>query len=98
MTARGSNIAQHYRFRVKIVDDEIEPAIAIEISDCESSSGPRVGKRVPRRCTNALKLPLHVAKQQRLLRVTRSPLMRIDLRINMTIYHKKIQPAIVVEI
>src|ERR1700752_5216200 len=98
MTTRRSYIPQHHGLSIEIVDYQIELAIAIEIADCKTSSRPGVGECVSGRRSDALKLSLQVSKQQRLLRVTRSPLMRISRRINMSIHKKQIEPAVVVVI
>src|SRR5215211_1439071 len=90
------NIAQHNRLRVEIIDHQIKSTIAIEVSYRQTSSGPRIRQRASRRRAHSLKLALDVAEKQRLLRVTRPPLMLIDSRINMPVYDKQIQPAIVV--
>src|SRR5215470_15654626 len=89
---------QKNRRAVEIIDHEIETPIAIEIADREPASGPRIRERTSRRRADPLKLAVQIPKQQRLLRVTRAPLMRIDLRVHVTVHHKQIQPAIVVVI
>ncbi len=96
MTICSRNIPQHHRLRVEVIDHEIESTIAIEISDCETSSGPRIRERISGRRADALKLPFHVPEEQRLLRITRTPLMRVRRRVNMTIDDEQIQPTIVV--
>src|SRR6185369_7179916 len=95
-TTRRSHIPQHDRLCIQIVDDEIELAIAIKIADCKTTSRPRVRKRISGRRSHTFKFPLQISKQQRLLRVTRSPLMSISSQINMSIHNKQIEPPIVV--
>src|SRR6185369_11508664 len=95
---RSRDIAQHNRLRIEIIDHEIKPAITVEIADRESTTRPRIRERTARRRADTLKLSLQITKEQRLLRVTRSPLMLISRRINVTIHNKQIKPAIVVEI
>src|ERR1041385_9123590 len=80
MTTRCSNIPQQDRLRVQIIDHEIKSTVSIEISDRQSASGPRIRERITRRRSDSLKLPLHVSEKQRLLRVTRAPLMRFSGR------------------
>src|ERR1043165_4842109 len=96
MSTRRRHVLQHHRLCIEIVNNQIEPAITIKIANRKPTSGPRVRKRIPRRRTHSFKLSLHIAKQQRLLRVTRPPLVLISRGINMSIHNKQIEPAIVV--
>src|SRR5215213_5996363 len=96
MTTRRANVSQHHRLCVEIIDHEIESAIAIEISDCETASGPSIREGISRRRAHALKLSFHVSEKQRLLRITRAPLMRVRRRVNMTVDDEQVQPTIVV--
>src|SRR5215216_224403 len=98
MSARRSNVSQQHRLRVEIIDHQIKPAIAIEVANRQATPGPRIRQRASRRRAYAFELALHVAEEQRLLCVTRSPLMRIGRRINMPVYYKQVEPAVVVVI
>src|SRR6185369_4525501 len=96
MSTRRCDIPQHHRLCIEIVDDEIEFAVTIKISNCKTTSRPRVSQRTAGRRSDTFKLPFLISKQQRLLRVTRSPLVRISSRINMSIHNEQVEPAIVV--
>src|SRR5215467_11335596 len=96
MTTWRSNIPQHDGLGIKIIDHQIKSTITIEISDRETASGPRVRQRISRWRTHTLKLPLHVSEKQRLLCVTRAPLVRVGGRINVTIDDEQIEPPVIV--
>src|SRR5829696_4177282 len=98
MTSRGGDISQQHGFRVESIDHKIKTPITIQVSNSQPSPRPGTRERTARRCPYTLKLTFAIAKEQCLLRVTRSPLVRIHSRIYVTIHYEKIEPAVVVKI
>src|SRR5919205_1971733 len=92
------DVTQDHWLRIEIIDHEIKSTITVEIADRESTTVPRIRERTAGRRADTLKLPFQITKQQRLLCVTRSPLVLVSRWINVTIHDKQIEPAIVVEI
>src|SRR6266508_2939016 len=82
-----------------VVDDNIEPAIAVEVCDRQTSSAPRSSQAAVRRSTHAFKFSIaQISKKQSLLRIARAPLMLVNSRVDMAVGHDQIQPTVVIKI
>src|SRR5436309_11226636 len=97
MPGRRGDILQYTRLRVGVVDNHVQPAIAIQIGNCETTSTPGVSQPASRRGAHTLELAVfQIAKKQRLLSIARSPLIIVDDRVNMPIRDNQIQPTVIV--
>src|SRR5215813_2039389 len=97
MSRLRSYIFQDCRLGIAIIEDHIQTAITIEITNGHTAGGPGISQGTPRRSTNTLKLAIfQVAKQQRLLRVGCAPLMIVDGWIDVTISDHHVLPTIIV--
>src|SRR5438552_1074051 len=95
--ARSSDIFQYARLRVRVVDDDIQPAVPIQIGNRQTPPEPGISQAAAGRGADTLELAvLKIAKKQRLLTIAGSPLVIVNDRVNMSVRHDQIQPTIVV--
>ena len=96
---RRGDISQDRRFGIDIINDHVQAAISIQIANRQSPAGPGFCERTSRRRPDTFKLSiLKIAEEQGLLSKTGAPLVRVDRRIDVTVYNKEIQPRVVIKI
>src|ERR1051326_838078 len=99
VAGRSRDVPQDGRLGIGVIDDHVEPAIAIEIADCQTAPTPGCGQAAVGSCPDPFKLAVtKISKQQCLLRIAGSPLMLVNRGVNMAVSHHQIQPAVIVKI
>src|SRR5215831_4152512 len=97
--SRGRDVLKDGRFRVDVVHNDVQSSITVEIAYGHAARAPGLRQGAPWRRAYTFEFPgAQIAKQQRLLSVTRTPLMLVNRRIDMPVSHKQVFPTIVVVI
>src|SRR5436305_11626273 len=96
---RLGDVSEHCRLRVEHIDDCIQASIIVQVANRKAAPLDGNGKAARGRCTDAREPSVAlIAKEQRLLRETCSPLILVHRRIDMSVGNQNIFPTVVIEI
>src|SRR5262249_53103738 len=97
--SRRPAVVQERRAAIDVVDQDVEVAVVVVISDGRAPAAVKLPKRRPAVRAYAFEFAIaQIAKQEQRLVVGETERLGVDLRIHVAVYSQEVQPAIVIEI